>query len=109
MRTQSLIILASMLALFSTAMAVNPVDSITPQDIQKAVEQFAEGNLTKEGLKKQAEEHFNQNLNLTPEQLQQMAQEEFKKQLTQKVQPGFESVFTLATILVIFYFIRRKG
>jgi hypothetical protein len=131
MRNSSLIVLALMTALSSTAMAVNPLDfvpaqlqsnlSLDPQDLQKkAVEHISQGDLTaehiskdvnatKEQLKKQATDKINKSLNLTAEQLQQRAKEELKNQVNQRVQqPGFESFLAIAGILgTAFVLIKR--
>jgi len=131
MKSLSLIILALMAALSSTAIAGVTIDSIastvqehvniSQQEMEKkAVEHIMQGNLTKEHLsqdvnstkeqlKNQAVEHVNQNLNVTTEQLSQMAKEELKNQVNQKVQqPGFEYFFALAGILGTALILRRK-
>jgi PGF-CTERM protein len=131
MKSLSLIILALMAALSSTAIAGIPIDliaaplqenaNISQQEIEKkVVEHIVQGNLTKEHLsqdvnstkeqlKKQAVEHINQSLNVTSEQLQQRAKEELKNQVNQKVQqPGFEYVFALAGILGTALILRRR-
>ncbi len=116
MKIWRIIIAATFLALFPSAMAANPIDAIAAplqekanvagQELQqKAAQHILEGNLTsehiaqdlnatrenltgqaKEKINEELSQRLNQGLNLTPEQLSQRAEEELKKQVTQKMQ-----------------------
>lgn len=131
MKNLSLIVLALMAALSSTAIAGIPVDliaaplqdqvNINQQEIEKkVVEHIVQGNLTKEHLnqdvnatkeqlKKQAVEQVNHSLNVSSEQLQQMAKQEIQNQVNKKVQqPGFEYLLALTGIIGTALLLRRR-
>jgi PGF-CTERM protein len=130
MKTWSIIVVATLIALISTVSAQNPLDAVAgslqdqvnsagSQLQQKAAQHALEGNLTqahiaqdinaaKENLKGQAAEKINQNLNLTAEQLQQKAKEELQNQVNQRAkQPGFEAFLAIVGILAIALLMRR--
>lgn len=125
-----LILIACILAIFSTAAAQNPFEAVASelqeqvntagQQLQeKAAKHVLEGNLTKEhiaqdlnatkdNLTAQATAKINQiSQNLSSEQLQQKATEELKKQVSEQIkqQPGFEAasgiLATLAAALLL--------
>ena len=134
MKILYLILMAYLLAIFSTASAQNPFEAAASslqeqmntagQQLQeKATQHILEGNLTqehiaqdlnatKDNLTAQARAKINQmNLNLSPEQLQQKATEELKKQVSEKIkqQPGFEAALAiLATLTAVGLFRRRN-
>jgi len=108
MKILYLILMACLLAIFSTAAAQNPLEAAASslqeqmntagQQLQeKAAKHVLEGNLTQEhiaqdlnatkgNLTAQARAKINQmNLNLSPEQLQQKAAEELKKQVSEQI------------------------
>ena len=130
MKTWSIIIVATLIALISTVSAQNPLDAIAgslqekvnsagSELQQKAVQHALEGNLTqehiaqdlnaaKEGLKGQALEKANQSLNVTSEQIEQKAKEELQSQINQRAkQPGFEGFLAIIGILAAALFMRR--
>jgi len=133
-----LILMACLLAIFSTAAAQNPLEAAASslqeqmntagQQLQeKAAKHVLEGNLTqehivqylnttKENLTEQARAKINKkingngNLNLTPEHLTQKAEEELKRQVSQKIQqqPGFEASLAILAALAAVSLIRRR-
>ncbi|MFA6373334.1 MAG: PGF-CTERM sorting domain-containing protein [Methanothrix sp.] len=128
-----LILMAYILAIFSTAAAQNPFEAAASslqeqmntagQQLQeKAVQHVLEGNLTqehiaqdlnatKDNLTVQATAKINQiSQNLTPEQLQQKATEELKKQVSEQIkqQPGFEAALAILATLAAVGIIRRR-
>jgi hypothetical protein len=130
MKTWSIIIVATFIALISTASAQNPLDAVAgslqeqvnsagSQLQQKAVQHVLEGNLTqehftqdlnaaKEELRGQAVEKVNESLNLTSEQIEQRAKEELQNQINQRAkQPGFEGFFAIIGILAVALLMRR--
>ena len=134
MNSLHLILIACILAIFSTAAAQNPFEAAASslqeqmntagQQLQeKATKHVLEGNLTqehiaqdlnatKDNLTTQAIAKINQmNLNLTPEQLQQKATEELKKQVSEQIQkqPGFEAAFAILATLAAVGLIRRRN
>ena len=134
MKILYLILMAYLLAIFSTASAQNPFEAAASslqeqmntagQQLQeKATQHVLEGNLTqehiaqdlnatKDNLTAQARAKINQmNLNISPEQLQQKATEELKKQVGEQIkqQPGFEAALAiLATLATVGLFRRRN-
>ncbi len=134
MKILHLILMACLLAIFSTAAAQNPLEAAASslqeqmntagQQLQeKAAKHVLEGNLTQEhiaqdlnatkgNLTAQAREKINQmNLNLSPEQLQQKAAEELKKQVSEQIkqQPGFEAALAILATLTAVVLIRRRN
>ncbi len=131
MKTWSIIIAATLIALISTVSAQNPLDAVAgslqekvnsagSELQQKAVQHVMEGNLTqehivqdlnaaKEDLKGQAVEKVNQSLNVTSEQLEQKAKEELQNQINQqaKKQPGFEGFLAIIGVLAVALLMRR--
>ena len=134
MNSLHLILIACILAIFSTAAAQNPFEAAASslqeqmntagQQLQeKATAHVLEGNLTqehiaqdlnatKDNLTAQATAKINQiSQNLSPEQLQQKATEELKKQVSEQIkqQPGFEAALAiLATLATVGLFRRRN-
>jgi len=134
MKTWSILLAATLIALISTASAQNPLDAIAgslqdqvnsagSQLQQKAVQHALEGNLTQEHLTQdlnaareeivgEAAGKINQNLNLTAQQLQEQVQQKAKEELQDQVnqaakQPGFEGILAIAGILAVALLIRR--
>lgn len=134
MKTWSIILAATLIALISTVSAQNPLDAVAgslqdqvnsagSQLQQKAAQHVLEGNLTqehltqdlnaaKENLTGQAAKKINQNLNLTAQQLQEQVQQKAKEELQNQVnqaakQPGFEGILAIAGILAVALLIRR--
>ncbi|MHB8118998.1 MAG: PGF-CTERM sorting domain-containing protein [Methanothrix sp.] len=134
MKILHIILMAYLLAIFSTAAAQNPFEAAASslqeqmntagQQLQeKATQHVLEGNLTqehiaqdlnatKDNLTTQAIAKINQmNLNLTPAQLQQKAEEELKKQVSEQIkkQPGFEVALAILATLAAVGTIRRRN
>jgi polyribonucleotide nucleotidyltransferase len=134
MKTWSIILAATLIALISTVSAQNPLDAVAgslqdqvnsagSQLQQKAAQHVLEGNLTqehltqdlnaaKENLTGQAAKKINQNLNLTSEQLQQQIQQKANEELKNQAsaiakQPGFDGFLAIAGILAIALLMRR--
>ncbi|MDD1755176.1 MAG: PGF-CTERM sorting domain-containing protein [Methanothrix sp.] len=134
MKTWSILLAATLIALISTASAQNPLDAVAgslqdqvnsagSQLQQKAVQHALEGNLTQEHLTQdlnaareeivgEAAGKINQNLNLTAQQLQEQVQQKAKEELQNQVnqaakQPGFEGILAIAGILAVALLIRR--
>ena len=134
MKVLHLILIAYILAIFSTAAAQNPFEAAASslqeqmntageQLQEKATKHVLEGNLTqehiaqdlnatKDNLTAQATAKINQiSQNLSPAQLQQKATEELKKQLSEQIkkQPGFDAALAiLATLAAVGLFRRRN-
>ncbi|MCX6679988.1 MAG: PGF-CTERM sorting domain-containing protein [Methanothrix sp.] len=134
MKVLHLILMAYILAIFSTAAAQNPFEAAASslqeqmntagQQLQeKATKHVLEGNLTqehiaqdlnatKDNLTAQATAKINQiSQNLSPEQLQQKATEELKKQVSEQIkqQPGFEAALALLAVLAAVGLFRRRN
>lgn len=134
MKTWSILLAATLIALISTASAQNPLDAVAgslqdqvnsagSQLQQKAVQHALDGNLTQEHLTQdlnaareeivgEAAGKINQNLNLTAQQLQEQVQQKAKEELQDQVnqaakQPGFEGILAIAGILAVALLIRR--
>lgn len=134
MKTWSIILAATLIALISTVSAQNPLDAVAgslqdqvnsagSQLQQKAAQHVLEGNLTQEHLTQdlnaareeivgEAAGKINQNLNLTAQQLQEQVQQKAKEELQNQVnqaakQPGFEGILAIAGILAVALLIRR--
>jgi len=134
MRIVSLILMASLLVIVSTASAQSPLDAVAGpiqeqmnaagQQIQeKAVQHILEGNLTeehitedlnatKENLTEQVRAKINQEIdeskNLTSEQIKQKAEDELKKRMAQQ-QPGFVAPLALLAFLAAVSLFRRRN
>ena len=134
MKVLHLILMAYILAIFSTAAAQNPFEAAASslqeqmntagQQLQeKATKHVLEGNLTqehiaqnlnatKDNLTAQATAKINQiSQNLSSEQLQQKATEELKKQVSEQIkkQPGFEAALALLAVLAAVGLFRRRN
>ena len=134
MKILHLILMACLLAIFSTAAAQNPLEAAASslqeqmntagQQIQeKATKHVLEGNLTqehiaqdlnatKDNLTAQATAKINQiSQNLSSEQLQQKATEELKKQVSEQIkqQPGFDAVLAILATLAAAGLFRRRN
>ena len=134
MKTWSILLAATLIALISTVSAQNPLDAVAgslqdqlnsagSQLQQKAVQHALDGNLTQEHLTQdlnaareeivdEAAGKINQNLNLTAQQLQEQVQQKAKEELQNQVnqaakQPGFEGILAIAGILAVALLIRR--
>lgn len=134
MKTWSILLAATLIALISTASAQNPLDAVAgslqdqlnsagSQLQQKAVQHALDGNLTQEHLTQdlnaareeivdEAAGKINQNLNLTAQQLQEQVQQKAKEELQDQVnqaakQPGFEGILAIAGILAVALLIKR--
>ncbi|MEI6103414.1 MAG: PGF-CTERM sorting domain-containing protein [Methanothrix sp.] len=134
MNSLHLILIACILAIFSTAAAQNPFEAAASslqeqmntagQQLQeKATKHVLEGNLTqehiaqdlnatKDNLTAQATAKINQiSQNLTPGQLQQKATEELKKQVSEQIkqQPGFDAALAILATLAAVGLLRRRN
>lgn len=134
MKVLHLILMACILAIFSTAAAQNPFEAAASslqeqmntagQQLQeKATKHVLEGNLTKkhiaqdlnatkDNLTAQATAKINQiSQNLTPAQLQQKATEELKKQVNEQIkqQPGFEAALAILAAMAVAGLFRRRN
>ncbi len=134
MKVLHLILMAYILAIFSTAAAQNPFEATASslqeqmntagQQLQeKATKHVLEGNLTqehiaqdlnatKDNLTTQATAKINQiSQNLTPAQLQQKATEELKKQVSEQIkqQPGFDAALAILAALAAVGLFRRRN
>jgi len=134
MKVLHLILMAYILAIFSTAAAQNPFEAATSslqeqmntagQQLQeKATKHVLEGNLTqehiaqdlnatKDNLTAQATAKINQiSQNLSSEQLQQKATEELKKQVSEQIkkQPGFEAALAILAAMAVAGLFRRRN
>ena len=136
MKFLHLILMASILAIISTAAAQNPfeaaaislqeqMDTAGQQLQEKAVQHVLEGNLTQEHIaqdlnatkgnltvqaRAKINQNINENLNLTPEQFAQKTEEELKKRVSQEIQkqPGFEAASAILATLTAVSLIRRR-
>jgi len=133
MKFLHLMLMAYLLAIFSTASAQNPFEAAASslqeqmntagQQLQeKAAKHALEGNLTqehiaqdlnatKDNLTAQATAKISQiSQNLSSEQLQQKATEELKKQVSEQIkqQPGFEAALAILATLAAVGIIRRR-
>jgi hypothetical protein len=133
MKVLHLILMAYILAIFSTAAAQNPFEAAASslqeqmntagQQLQeKATKHVLEGNLTqehiaqdlnatKDNLTAQATAKINQiSQNLSPEQLQQKATEELKKQVSEQIkqQPGFDAALAILAAMAVAGLLRRR-
>jgi PGF-CTERM protein len=134
MNSLHLILIACILAIFSTAAAQNPFEAAASslqeqmntagQQLQeKATKHVLEGNLTqehiaqdlnatKDNLTAQATAKINQiSQNLSSEQLQQKATEELKKQVSEQIkqQPGFDAALALLAAMAVAGLFRRRN
>ena len=134
MKVLHLILMAYILAIFSTAAAQNPFEAAASslqeqmntagQQLQeKATKHVLEGNLTqehiaqnlnatKDNLTAQATAKINQiSQNLSPEQLQQKATEELKKQVSEQIkqQPGFDAALAILAAMAVAGLFRRRN
>ena len=134
MKVLHLILMAYILAIFSTAAAQNPFEAAASslqeqmntagQQLQeKATKHVLEGNLTQEhiaqdlnatrdNLTAQATAKINQiSQNLSPEQLQQKATEELKKQVSEQIkqQPGFDAALAILAAMAVAGLFRRRN
>lgn len=134
MKTWSIILAATLIALISTVSAQNPFDAVAgslqdqvnsagSQLQQKAAQHVLEGNLTQEHLAQdlnsakkelegQAAKKINPNLNLTAEQLQQQIQQKANEELKNQAsamakQPGFDGFLAIAGIFAVALLMRR--
>ena len=133
MKFLHLMLVAYLLAIFSTAAAQNPFEAAASslqeqmntagQQLQeKAAKHALEGNLTqehiaqdlnatKDNLTAQATAKISQiSQNLSSEQLQQKATEELKKQVSEQIkqQPGFDAALAILATLAAVGIIRRR-
>ena len=134
MKVLHLILMAYILAIFSTAAAQNPFEAAASslqeqmntagQQLQeKATKHVLEGNLTQEhiaqdlnatrdNLTAQATAKINQiSQNLSSEQLQQKATEELKKQVSEQIkqQPGFDAALAILAAMAVAGLFRRRN
>lgn len=133
MKVLYLILMASILAMVSTAAGQNPIEAVASslqeqmntagkQLQDKAVQHILDGNLTqehiaqdlnatKDNLTEQAKATIDENLNITAEQLTQKAEEELKKRAAQELQkqPGFQAAFAILATLAAVGLMRRRS